>query len=278
MMIRSNNTTAVRPATYTNRKWGEAHGSLDHIRRIPVPPRTDTYVPVPQDTLFTMWSDAMQKAGFSLSDAVHWTNGHQFMSLVGITRDDLGINSENLTVTNADFFYTAGLLNSYDKTRAVSTGVGTQVFICSNGMFSAEMKLKTRHTLNVFDRLDEFVAKSVQTTSARAAAIRDMFSEYARTAVDTDDPSLIDHVLVEAARQDIIPGSGIMEVYKHWTQPEHREFEEPTVWALYNAFTSYNRGRSMFVSADRYARLHGLFKRSFSLISSTPEELVDTLS
>lgn len=268
----NNPTVSSRPSTYTNRKWGEAYATLDPIRRIPLPARTDTYVPVPQDTLFTMWADAMQKAGFSLSDPAHWTNGAQFVSLVGISRDDL-----RMAGVNAEFFYTAGILNSYNKTRAVSTGVGTQVRICDNGMFSAEVKLKTRHTLNVFDRLEEFVMHSVLTTSRRAASIRDMFTEYASRPVDTSEAELIDHVLVEAARQEIIPGSGIMEVYKHWTTPEHAEFKERTVWSLYNAFTSYNRGRSLFASADRYGRLHNLLKDAFALEEKTPEEIVDTL-
>lgn len=265
-------TRPTRPATYTNRKWGTAYGTLDEIRKIPLPERTESYVPVPQDTLYMMWADAMQQAGFNLSDAVHWTNGAQFVSVVGITRDDLKING-----VNAEFGYTAGILNSYNKSRAVSTGVGTEVRICTNGMFSAEVKLKTRHTLNVFDRLDEFVMHSVLTTSRRAWAIRDMFEEYATREVTMSDDRIIDHVLVEAARQEVIPGSGILEVYKHWKTPEHNEFKERNLWSLYNAFTSYNRGRSMFASADRYGRLHSLFKKEFALENETPEELAAIL-
>jgi hypothetical protein len=264
--------SATRPATYTNRKWGNAYATLDEIRKIPVPVRTESYVPVPQDTLYTMWSDAMQEAGFTMSDAVHWSNGSQFLSICGITRDDLKING-----VNADFHYTAGIMNSYDKTRAVSTGVGSEVFICTNGMFSAEVKLKTRHTLNVFDRLQEFVMHSVLTTSRRAWAIRDMFEEYSTTEVNMLADQLIDHVLVEAARQEIIPGSGIMEVYRHWKNPEHVEFKERNLWSLYNAFTSYNRGRSMFASADRYGKLHNLLRDSFHLENETPEELAAVL-
>lgn len=274
MIITHNNTPTVanRPATYTNRKWGEAYSSLEPIRRIPLPACTDSYVPVPQDTLFTMWTDAMHKAGFTTSDPLHWTNGAQFVSIVGISRDDL-----RMAGVNAEFFYTAGILNSYNKTRAISTGVGTQVMICQNGMFSAEVKLKTRHTLNVFDRLEEFVAHSVLTTSRRAASIRDMFNEYSQVEVSETDDNLIDHILVEAARQEIIPGSGIMDVYKHWKTPEHAEFRDRNVWSLYNAFTSYNRGRSLFASADRYGRLHVLLKNAFQLEERTPEEIVDSL-
>jgi hypothetical protein len=271
MMIRSTRTP-VRPATYTNRKWGEAYANLDQIRRIPLPERTESYVPVPQDTLFTMWADAMQQAGFTMSDAVHWTNGAQFVSIVGIDRDDLKFNG-----VNSGFHFTAGIMNSYNKSRAVSTGIGTEVFICTNGMFSAEVKLKTRHTLNVFERLDEFVSHSVLTTNRRAWAIRDMFEEYSQREVDMNDDRVIDHVLVEAARQEIIPGSGIMEVYKHWKTPEHVEFKERTLWSLYNAFTSYNRGRSLFASADRYGRLHMLFRKEFDLENETPEQLAAVL-
>ena len=271
MLIRST-TAPIRPATYTNRKWGEAYANLDQIRRIPLPQRTESYVPVPQDTLFTMWADAMDKAGFTMSDAVHWTNGAQFVSIVGIGRDDLKFNG-----VNSEFHFTAGIMNSYNKTRAVSTGVGTEVCICTNGMFSAEVKLKTRHTLNVFDRLEEFVNHSVLTTNRRAWAIRDMFDEYSKTEVNMLSDQLIDHVLVEAARQEIIPGSGIMEVYKHWKTPEHVEFKERNLWSLYNAFTSYNRGRSVFASADRYGKLHMLFRNTFNLENETPEELAASL-
>jgi hypothetical protein len=48
-------------------------------------------------------------------------------------------------------------------TRSVTLLFGGHVFVCGNGMIIADHKLKTRHTLNVWDRIPELISRSVYT-------------------------------------------------------------------------------------------------------------------
>lgn len=265
-------TVLPRPVALTNGRWGEAKTEAE-IERIPVPATTATYCAVPQIPLFKQWAAKLQNAGYKLSEPVHFTNGKQFISKVTIGRASLPFQAERLWQTPT-YTYEAAIMNSYDMSRALSSGLGTRVFVCANGMMSAEVKLKTRHTSLVMQRLDNFLDLSVTTLEARAEATYNMFNEYEITALDKSHKAPVDHLLMESARRGIIAPSGIMEVYKHWVNPEHREFRDHNVWSLYNAFTSYQRGRNEFAATDRFNSLHSLFQSHFNLNSPTPDQVV----
>jgi len=255
-------TIPARPSTYTNKRWGSAL-TESQIRAIPVPPSTSSYSAVPQMDLVNKWAVQLEKEGFRLSEPVHFSNGSQFVTKFSLAGEGLPVRD--------DLGFEAAIMNSYDKSRAISTGVGTRVAVCTNGMMSAELALKTRHTGFVYKRLDHFVQMSAKTVRLRAAATIDMFEEYEHVSVDR---SRSDYMIMESMRRNIIPATGIGEVWRHWHTPEHHEFKPRTVWSLYNAFTSYYRGRSEFAATARFGALHRLVKEAFELERKTPEQIV----
>jgi hypothetical protein len=249
--------------------WGKNY-SLDQISDMPVPEATMSYQPVRQTLLFNNWSSAMQAAGYSITSEEHWATNNRDVFLSKITISAPWLPS------GLGFRWQAALINSYNRQVAIKTAMGAEVFVCTNGCLSAEYLMKTKHTSNVFNRIDDFVSMSVRTVDFRAKAIYNQFMVYTQTDAGSDKQ--VDHVVCEAYRKGIIPASGIGQVLDHWRNPEHAEFKPRNVWSLYNAFTSYDRGRSVFERSHRTNRLHSILNREFALGGETPQEATNSLS
>lgn len=248
-------------------RWGSNY-SIEDIGRMPVPHATASYQPVPQAVLYKMWGTRMEQAGYRISREQHWASQDQdvFLSLITIQAP---------SIDNGMYSWQAALINSYNRQVSIKTAVGAEVFVCTNGCLSAEFMLRTKHTGGVWDRLESFVSDSVKSVGYRIDSIRDMFNRYQEVDVSSD--RLVDHVVCDAYRNNVIPASGIGQVLDHWRTPEHAEFKPRNLWSLYNAFTSYDRGRSLFERTGRVNRLHSLFKDKFGLDAETPQQAADRL-
>jgi hypothetical protein len=84
-------------------------------------------------------------------------------------------------------------------------------------------------------------------------------------------------VVCRAYNEGVVPASGIGQVLDHWKTPEHAEFKDRNVWSLYNAFTSYDRGRNMFERTTRTNRLQNILNEEFGINSVTPQETANNL-
>lgn len=260
---------ATRNAFGRNKyQWGTAHG-IDSIDTLPVPHATATYQPVPHGGLYRMWSERLERAGYRITSEEHWVTNDcdVFLSKVSIESASLP--------TGLGFKWQTALINSYNRQVAIKSAMGANVFVCTNGCLSAEFMMRTKHTGGVWERLNGFVNDSVRTVEYRANAIFRQFQRYTET--DASSGRQVDHVVCEAYRNGIIPASGIGQVLDHWKTPEHAEFLPRNVWSLYNAFTSYDRGRSVFERTSRTNRLHDLLNREFNIDGQTPQAVTNSL-
>lgn len=125
-----------------------------------------------------------------------------------------------------------GILTSNAMRRALRIVVGTTVLICQNGMVSGELVLTRKHTVgfdihrDIVDALDDYLTK--------ARAIPNMVEGLQARKLK---PSEAEHILMEAGRLGIMPGSRIFKVDEEYRNPRFPEFYEPTSWSLLNAFT-----------------------------------------
>jgi hypothetical protein len=249
-------------------QWGRVQG-LSEIDTLDIPAATNTYQPVPHGGLYRMWSERLERAGYRITDEEHWvTNSDDvFLSKVSI--------ESSVLPSGLGFKWQTALINSYNRQVAIKTAMGANVFVCTNGCLSAEFMMRTKHTGGVWERLNTFVTDSVRTVEYRASVIFRQFERYNQTDASSDRQ--VDHVVCEAYRQNIIPASGIGQVLDHWHTPEHAEFKPRNVWSLYNAFTSYDRGRSMFDRTARTNRLHSLLNREYAIAGDTPQTATNAL-
>lgn len=255
-------------AVPTRLPWGSKYSIVD-IDNMPVPAATSSYQPVPQGTLFHLWTDRMSKAGYMLTEDEHWVTNDKdvFISKVRVTAPWLA--------SGMGFTWEAAMINSYNRQVAIKNAVGANVFVCTNGCLSAEYMMRTKHTSGVFDRLNMYIERCVTTFAVRAQTINNLFDGFRNTDASSDRQ--VDHVVCRAYRENIIPASGIGQVLDHWRRPEHAEFKDRNVWSLYNAFTSYDRGRNMFERGTRTNRIQEILKDEFKINEALPQEIANTL-
>lgn len=259
----------LRFAPTSKRPWG-VRKSVSDLMMIPVPPATATYSPVPQQVLFDGWSDRLVKQGYTISDEEHWVSADEQRFISKVT-----VVNRTLLSDDATFSWQFALINSYDRQVAINTLCGAKVFVCTNGCMDAEWTSKTKHTSGVWNRLDQFLNESVANIHLRANAIKATFDVYRNTGAESR--SQVDHVVCEAYRNNVIASSGIGQVLDHWERPEHAEFKPRNLWSLYNAFTSYNRGRSEFEESSRINKLNRILRKEFNLDILTPQEVADNM-
>jgi hypothetical protein len=133
----------------------------------------------------------------------------------------------------------AGLRNSHDKSFALSILSGARVFICANGVLSAEHIVARKHTsgidlVNAIDQaLDSFMEslRSFNVTYERLRSWR-----LRRTTAHS--------LVVELARAGAFSSSDILPVVQEFEQPRHPEFSERNAWSLYQSCTEIMKRQS----------------------------------
>jgi len=135
-----------------------------------------------------------------------------------------------------DYSTVIGLRASHDQSIAAGIVAGSGVFVCDNLCFSGEVKVGTKQTTNILDRLPELVNTAVNKVSTLIAHQHDRFSQYKDTQIGKRAG---DAAIVELIRRDAISPSQSGRVIEQWDTPTHEEFEQDgfSAWRLHNAVT-----------------------------------------
>ncbi|MCK5788492.1 MAG: DUF932 domain-containing protein, partial [Chlamydiia bacterium] len=127
-----------------------------------LPEVTETYVPVQHAALVQFLYTKLERAGYSV-DKADFSSDANGNKMVGTMRLSMGSD---------DFGMSLGFRNSYDKSMSIGVGVGATVFVCNNGMFSADVQQLRKHTSNVGKDLNRIVNKQID-------YLGEMFDKYA---------------------------------------------------------------------------------------------------
>ena len=274
--------TPTAPTRFDPGNWGELV-PIEQIAKVRVPERgPDSWRPLPHGTFVEMFEQTLDRHGFSISEPVHYRAESRknekildlpkfgrFLSLYGITHPGLPEIS--------GLRWEAGLGNSYDMTMAAGAGLGERVNVCSNGLYmGATAGFKRKHTVgidrdregmfeHVHDLMENAVGGILAAAEGRAARI-DRFQN-----TECGDKSAR-FVIMEAAKRGVIGPAAVLRVLKHWESPEHPEFSDRNVWSLQNAFTSNDRGQSLFTQGKRMGRLDAVLDDHFGFSGHCPLE------
>lgn len=139
-----------------------------------------------------------------------------------------------------DLTFTMGFCNYNNKKKSLTGLAGEKVFVCSNEMYTGQIKdYRRRHTAgihgevrgvfeNTVEQFDAFVKK-------RGAEI-DFLKE-----AKFGDKQLGDTVL-NLHRNSYLGSTNISRIVKEWDNPRHEEFKERTAWHFQNAATEVMKG------------------------------------
>jgi hypothetical protein len=238
---------------------GEGHTvTRSQLRKISTPAGTATWKPIPHD--FVIQQVEQTIAGHALEVA-----GEEYL----IARDGkrmfgvLDLRSKS----DKDYGLAVGIRNSHDMSFPVALLLGARVFVCSNLSFSGEVKVQTKHTKFVMERLPKLVC-SAATQLLESRGVQDKrIATYKSTEIEPKKEAA--YLMLQAIRTDVIPTRLIDNLVTRWEFPTHEEFAESwSAWRMFNAVTEVLKESSPLLLAERTQRLHTLMDSHCGLLGT----------
>jgi len=192
-----------------------------------VPLETETYMPVAHGDLFDLVDQRLSVAGYEItSRSVEQSiDGNVVIAHYIIRKDD----------DIEDFTQEFGVVNSYDKSKAIMFASGGHVFICGNGMVVSEMTTVRKHTSRVWheinDKLDEAISHMEDSWTK---LINDVLQMTLVEINTTQASEILGRMFME---EKILSLSDINKVTKEYFDPTHDYGNHGTLWQLYNHIT-----------------------------------------
>lgn len=174
--------------------------------------------------------DQLQEAGVRIVDrvfALDNSNANMVGGFSLVPPDNWGVPAIQ------GFTYALGMRNSNDQKWACRMSVGGQVMVCHNGVITGEFILTRKHTSNI--NIQEEVRGGLETFKRSILNVNGEIVRMQEMGLATHQK---DHILMEAARRDLLAWGHIGLVDKEYENPKHDEFRNQTAWSLYNAYTA----------------------------------------
>jgi hypothetical protein len=236
--------------------------SVDRTRlsQIVCPPPTDTWHPISHIHLVNEVERSLKASNMVIvNEAFGLTEDNQRM--FGL----LQVSDGN---EMADHAYVIGLRGATDKSLSRGLAVGSNVFVCDNMAFSAEIVMSRRQTKNILEDLPLMVDAAIGQLSARWKDQGKRIEAYKQTAIGNRDAA---HLLMEMAG-DVFPSQKLTDIYQEFKTPRHAEFGKENLWSMFNAVTEYLKPRaeskatSLWTMPSRTSRLHKVCDDFASLV------------
>ena len=233
---------------------------------IKVPERTETYVPVSHQELYTRIKEAGTKhyntSPFEEKLEVNHKGQQMFGSMTFHDGSQLSGSGMNRSI---------GFRNSYDKTLPIGVCGGASVYVCSNLMFTGDIIKMRKHTQNVEEDLDILIQKLFDDVDRRyydSVAAKGVMEEIEFS--DRDTANYLGQLFVN---EGILNGAQLNKATKEWF--ESPVFKERTAWSAYNACTEALKAAHPMNALEKYTKLH-TFTKEFILdpyVEMTNEDL-----
>lgn len=184
-----------------------------------------------------------------------WQINNQQFSLSDDRADLVG--AFGLTIPGMDapegIEFSLGFMTSNNLRRSLRLYVGSRIFVCNNGCVTGELVLRHKHTSR-FD-LRSAMSTAMSLYFERIGKTKRMIEGWKTTPVFQP---MINHILMEAGRQHIMPWSRIGKVDDEFRNPTYADHAEKTSWGLYNAFTHIVKQSPVHTQMDQMNRFREL--------------------
>lgn len=193
---------------------------LLQLDKFKYPERTDTYIPILHRNFAELVLENADKQGFKVRNTNYDVarGGDIMRGIFAFIGDDPLMDMQ------------VGILNSYDKSKKVTIGLGSQVFICQNGMVSADYTMKRKHTGSVEEDIKYMIEEGMKRLYDEYRRNIDVRERLAKVEVTKSRyAELIGRMFIE---EGIITSTQLNIVKKEFEGS--KLFPEPTAWSMYN--------------------------------------------
>jgi len=200
------------------------------VSQVLAPAATPTWTPVSHDRVLSTVGKAVEDRGLKIVGEQHFlgSNGNRYWGRLKVAP------ARSQVAAPEDYSFFVGVRNSLDKSMAAAIGFGTEVFICSNGCFSAEFILNRKHTPEINHDLPRLIGIAADRFNGQAATTRHRFDVYKNIELSNEAAH---DLIIRAAEGGVTNYRQVPTIVKQWKAPDHYDFRHPNVWRLFNAFT-----------------------------------------
>jgi len=218
----------------------------EELAGVPLPEETTTYKPVAYHDLVMnvkniaddlLVDKTYEKANYALSK-----DDQRFFAVLQY-RDN---ETENIG-------YAIGLRSSHNRSMSIGMCIGAQVFVCDNLAFTGSVKYMRTHTKNVFQDLEDKLVSTIYSSKDKFANIlKD--KDNMQNVIMNDDKAY--SFLGRLGGYGILQSQQLSKAYKLWRKPPHVEFEDNSLWSLYNACTEALKSTQPNKILEKHIALH----------------------
>ncbi len=209
--------------------------SRNEVFAVPLPPATESYMPLPHESLVTRIEKQLALEGVEVRD--------QKLALAKEGQRLFGLMQVELPGSpGRDYGCVLGLRNSYDKSFSAGLCIGATVFVCDNLSFhGSDITFQRKHTANLLRDLSWIISETVTKLPVLFAGQSKTFELYRRTELKD---SQAHDLVIRFHDGGGLNGSDIVPVLREWRTPRYSQFAEAgkTAWRLFNAATEIIKG------------------------------------
>ncbi len=229
------------------------------LMNVRTPSATETWHPIAHHDLVNRARVGLNHAGLEIVNESHALakQGDRYFGMFQIARK--GVESQ-------DYSLVMGLRNSHDKRFPAGICAGSGVFVCDNLAFSGEVTLARKHTVNLNRDLPGKITQGIGLLSQLWVSQAVRYEAYKNTRLDNTKD--VHDLMIRAIDCEACTVTQVKHVLDEYRTPTHAEFETPSVWRLFNAFTEHYKGNLEALPA-RSIKLHGLLDAYCGIVEKT---------
>ncbi|MCP5006404.1 MAG: DUF945 domain-containing protein [Planctomycetes bacterium] len=188
------------------------------------------HAPIPHQTFVKQVEDIATHAGLVIRNEAFGAlkDGSRFFGL-------MEVGSKQSLLSTEDYTTVIGMRGSHDRSISAGLVAGSGVFVCDNLCFSGEVKIATKQTTHLLDRLPTLVYDAIGKVVELAELQADRFKYYKGAHLTNHQA---DAAITGLVRIGAINPSQVGQVIEEYDEPSYEEFaQEKNVWRLHNAVT-----------------------------------------
>lgn len=234
---------------------------LQQLLSMPVPAATSTYTPISNREIHNQILQEVKDNDFEIKDIlVKSKTGKNCVIYYSL--------ADMRNTPNPEIGIRVGFKNSYDKTMSFGFALGSEVYICSNGMVSGEYIIKKQHRIKeVASYAKELIHKYF--TQIRMEHERNLyFAEELknRTVSEAEAQRIIGELYIN---NNVITNSQLRkmtsEMYSSEKFENFKNCREITAWDLYNHGTQALKTSANYNIFNRHIKYNEYFRTNFRI-------------
>ena len=199
----------------------------EHLINTIIPVESRTYKPFSHENVINLTLEAIDKSGFKLGNESYTSARDNNIAVGKYTIRDVADSEMELQIS---------WLNSYNKSKRLTWGIGSQVRICMNGMISADLgAFKKKHQGDIEDYSPKAISEYVKRASD---VFKEMQREREKMKEIQVDTTITAHILGEMfLNEEFIASTQLNIIKREISNPSYDYKSENSLWSLYNHCT-----------------------------------------